>query len=115
MYELDVCETKDNQLVVHHDINLRRTTGHDKLISETLSTELPVLQNDIQSYGGGLVKTQRNKIPLLDHLFTQFPDALLNIELKTPTETAIKEFERLVRKHNRYCSTVWGAFREEPN
>jgi glycerophosphoryl diester phosphodiesterase len=33
MYELDICETKDSQLVVHHDINLRRTTGHDKLIS----------------------------------------------------------------------------------
>ena len=40
---------------------------------------------------------------------------LLNIELKTPTDTAVKEFKKLVRKHNRYYSTVWGAFRDKAN
>ena len=58
MFELDVCETKDGQLVVHHDTNLKRTTGHDKLMQES-----------IQSYGGGAVKTEKNRIPLLDTLF----------------------------------------------
>jgi glycerophosphoryl diester phosphodiesterase len=92
MFELDVCETKDNQLVVHHDTSLRRTTGHDKQISEVTFAEIPPLQDSIQSYGGGVIKTDKNRIPLLETLFTQFPDTLLNIELKTPTDTAIKEF-----------------------
>ena len=69
MFELDVCETKDGQLIVHHDTNLKRTTGHDKLIGEVLFAEIPAMQESIQSYGGGAVKTEKNRIPLLDTLF----------------------------------------------
>jgi glycerophosphoryl diester phosphodiesterase len=34
MFELDVCFTKDKQLVVNHDSNLLRTTGKNVDISE---------------------------------------------------------------------------------
>lgn len=33
MFELDLCVTKDGQLVVHHDASLRRTCGLNKDIS----------------------------------------------------------------------------------
>ena len=33
MFELDLCVTKDDQLVVHHDASLRRTCGLNKDIS----------------------------------------------------------------------------------
>lgn len=34
MLEMDVCETKDKVLVVHHDRSLRRVCGVDESISE---------------------------------------------------------------------------------
>jgi lysophospholipase D len=37
MFELDICVTKDGKLVVHHDTNLKRTCGVDKLINELTS------------------------------------------------------------------------------
>jgi lysophospholipase D len=55
------------------------------------------------------VKTQRNKIILLESLFEEFPDMPMNIDLKTPTEPAIAEFDRLVRKFKRQHLTIWGA------
>ncbi len=33
----------------------------------------------------------------------------MNIDLKTPTDVAITEFDRLVRKYKREHITVWGA------
>lgn len=36
-----------------------------------------------------LIITEENKIPTLDELFKEFPDKLMNIDLKTPTDTAI--------------------------
>jgi glycerophosphoryl diester phosphodiesterase len=46
MFELDICITKDNQLVVHHDTSLRRTTGVAKEIHELNFDELPTLAQE---------------------------------------------------------------------
>lgn len=59
--------------------------------------------------------TTSNRIPLLDELFQEFPDMPMNIELKTPTEPAIKEFSRLVRKYGREHITIWGAMKDHAN
>lgn len=41
---------------------------------------------EYQSFGdGGMVKTHRNKLPLLEELFEEFPEMPMNIDLKTPT------------------------------
>ncbi len=47
MFELDVCETKDHHLVVHHDTHLNRTTGKDKNVSDYALEEMPKLQKEI--------------------------------------------------------------------
>ena len=44
MFELDVCLTKDKQLVVHHDANVSRTTGKSIFISECNYEDLPRFQ-----------------------------------------------------------------------
>jgi hypothetical protein len=58
------------------------------------------------------LKTSKNKIPLLEDIFKSFPSMPMNIDLKTPTESAIKELDRLVRKYQREDITIWGVIGE---
>ena len=44
MFELDVCLTKDKQLVVHHDANVLRTCGKPIAISDCNYEDLPHFQ-----------------------------------------------------------------------
>ena len=55
--------------MVHHDANLLRTCGVNRPISELNHSELPNMLEEYQSFGGGMVKTQRNKLLLLEDLF----------------------------------------------
>jgi glycerophosphoryl diester phosphodiesterase len=48
MLEMDVCVTKDGVLVVHHDSDLRRTCGVDRLVGELDTHELPLMQDEIE-------------------------------------------------------------------
>jgi glycerophosphoryl diester phosphodiesterase len=47
MLEMDICETKDGVLVVHHDKSLKRTCGVDKEITELDFKELPKIQKEV--------------------------------------------------------------------
>ena len=51
MFELDIQETKDHRLVVHHDSSLLRTTGMDSKVSEVEYKDLPRFQKEIRAYG----------------------------------------------------------------
>jgi hypothetical protein len=62
---------------------------------------LPPYLSVIEAFGGVKVQTTSNKIPLLEDVFTEFPEKPMNIELKTPTDEAIKEYARIVRKFGR--------------
>ena len=41
-FELDVQLTKDNVLIVFHDLNLKRMTGLDQNVEDTLYSEIKV-------------------------------------------------------------------------
>ena len=47
------------------------------------------------------MKSNSNKIPLLEEVFQKFPKKVMNIELKYGNHEAIIEFDRLVRKYGR--------------
>ena len=47
MLEMDVCETKDKKLVVHHDQNLFRTCGVEKKVNEYNFEDLPPFKDEI--------------------------------------------------------------------
>lgn len=90
--ELDVQQTKDNQIIVIHDSNLKRTTGVNKYTWEMAYEEIETLD------AGSFLKEEykNEKIPLLKDvlLFAKENKIKLNIELKpTGKET---DFEKNV-------------------
>jgi glycerophosphoryl diester phosphodiesterase len=69
MLEMDVCFTKDEVLVVHHDLDLHRTCGVPGKISEMSYSELPRLKNEIElqfAEQGRTIKTNGEAIPTLE-------------------------------------------------
>ena len=79
--ELDVLQTKDQQLVIAHDNNLKRITG-DKKVKITKSTYEELLKYDFGLYKGEEFRDE--KIPLLSQALEYARDnnIKLNIELK---------------------------------
>ncbi len=90
--ELDVQQTKDGEIIVMHDSNLKRTTGINKYTWEVLYEEIASL--DIGSFLSDEFKEE--KIPLLKEVLTFAKEngIKLNIELK-PNGNEI-EFEKQV-------------------
>jgi hypothetical protein len=109
MFELDVHLSRDKKLVVHHDANMSRTCGDAREVADCTYDELPVFKGAIQSFGGPIIRTERNKLCLLEEVFEKFPEKPMNIELKGATEEGIDEFGRLLKKYQREDITVWGA------
>ncbi len=64
---MDVCETKDKVLVVHHDHSLLRTCGVNKKIHEFDYADLPKFKDEIELDFGvnKSIVTNNEKIPTL--------------------------------------------------
>ncbi|KAL4512718.1 hypothetical protein ABPG72_020555 [Tetrahymena utriculariae] len=112
--ELDVCMTKDKQIIVIHDDNLKRMCGVGKLTEEFDYKDLPKFQEVIHldfSVGGKVYsKDYKNPyIPTLEEVFTRFPGIHMNIEIKTPNEEFIQMMNKLIIKHKREEITIWGC------
>ena len=107
---MDVCETKDHVLVVHHDQSLKRTCGVDKHVRDYDYKDLPRFKDEITLDFATDMKIQSNneKMPTLQQIFQIFQGVPLNIELKTPSQTAIEEFSRLLKEYDREEITVCG-------
>lgn len=78
--ELDVHETKDGELVVLHDSNVKRVTGVDKDIWTMTYEEV----SSLEVKGGSADTAEGEKIPLLTDVlrFARVSGIRLNIELK---------------------------------
>jgi|JI9StandDraft_1071089.scaffolds.fasta_scaffold1041315_1 glycerophosphoryl diester phosphodiesterase len=69
MLEMDVCETKDGHLVVHHDHDLERTCGKKAFIRDLNLNELPKFREEIElnfAPEGMTVRSRGESIPTLD-------------------------------------------------
>ncbi|KAK2159560.1 hypothetical protein NP493_1707g00001 [Ridgeia piscesae] len=59
MLELDCHITKDGHVVVSHDNDLQRTTGHQLLISQTLYKDLPLLKSSLRpEFACGVISSE---------------------------------------------------------
>ncbi|XP_045692522.1 lysophospholipase D GDPD1 isoform X1 [Phyllostomus hastatus] len=110
MLELDCHITKDEQVVVSHDENLKRSTGVNVNISDLKYCELPTYLGklDVTFQRACQCEGKDNRIPLLKEVFEAFPNTPINIDIKVNNNVLIKKVSELVKQYRREHLTVWG-------
>ena len=95
--ETDVQFTKDSEVVIFHDIDLKRIAGIEKKISELSIKEI----KSIDLITGG-------KIPTLDELLYSFKDLRFNIDIKV--DSAVEKSVKIIKSHGALNRTCLAAF-----
>ncbi len=95
--ETDVQATSDGRLVAFHDDTLDRVTDGRGPVSAHTLAELR-----------GVRVGERDHIPTLDELLESFPEALFNIDLKTPE--AVEPLVAAIRAHGAEDRICVGSF-----
>lgn len=106
--EMDVRLSRDNQVVVIHDSDLRRTTGSSKRVRELTLQQLQQL-NAGQSHPAW--RQSNCRIPSLREVFELFPDKLLAIEIKENSSLLIRKVMSLIAEFGRNQLTLVQIFR----
>ncbi|XP_054615238.1 lysophospholipase D GDPD3a [Dunckerocampus dactyliophorus] len=111
MLELDCHLTHDGHVVVSHDENLLRQTGHNVTISSLRLQDLPLYKDRLEvtfnagHYSSGADRT----FALLEDLFRRFPEIPISIEIKENNNQLIEEVSALVQRYHREEITVWAS------
>jgi glycerophosphoryl diester phosphodiesterase len=94
MIELDVRRTRDDQLIVHHDRRLGRTSDGRGAIRNMSARDL----EQVDAGGWFAARFRRERIPTLLRVFEELPPRIgINIEVKTDGDSGNKQsFARLV-------------------
>ncbi|KAL4647664.1 glycerophosphodiester phosphodiesterase domain-containing protein 1 isoform X1 [Arapaima gigas] len=108
MLELDCHLTKDAQVVVSHDSNLKRSTGVDVYVCDLAYKVTVVPCAECMCEGG-----EDKCIPLLKDVFEAFPETPVNIDIKVDDDTLIRKVSELVTEYKREHLTVWGNARNQ--
>lgn len=115
MLELDCHITKDEQVVVSHDANLKRSTGVNVNVSDLKYCELPpyLCKLDVPFQRACKCEGKDTRIPLLKEVFEAFPETPINIDIKVNNNVLIKKVSELVKQYKREHLTVWGNANSE--
>lgn len=111
MLEFDCHLTNDGFVVISHDENLLRQTGHDVTISSLNLRDLPLYKErlEVTFYCGRYSSGADRKFTLLEDLFRKFPEMPVSIEIKENNHELIEKVSELVRRYNREEITVWAT------
>ncbi|KAJ7990022.1 hypothetical protein DPEC_G00310550 [Dallia pectoralis] len=111
MLELDCHMTNDGHVVVSHDEDLLRQTGHNVTISSLNLEELPLYKESLEVtfYAGHYSSGTDRKIALLEDVFQKFPQKPINIEIKEDNRVLMEKVSELVKQYHREDLTVWAT------
>ncbi|XP_068584065.1 lysophospholipase D GDPD3a [Cebidichthys violaceus] len=115
MLEMDCHLTRDGHVVVSHDENLLRQTGHDVTISSLNLQDLPLYKErlEVTFYKGSYSSGADRKFALLEDVFRKFPEMPVSIEIKENNKQLIEKVSDLVRSYNREEITVWASVKSK--
>ncbi|XP_073351272.1 lysophospholipase D GDPD3a [Pagrus major] len=93
MLEMDCHLTHDGHVVVSHDENLQRQTGHDVTISSLNLQDLPLYKErlEVTFYAGRYSSGADRKFALLEDVFRKFPEMPVSIEIKENNSQLIEK------------------------
>lgn len=111
MIELDCHLTHDGHVVVSHDENLLRQTGHDVTVSSLNLQDLPLYKErlEVTFKAGHYSSGADREFALLEDLFRKFPEIPVSIEIKENNSQLIEKVSDLVKRYNREDITVWAS------
>ncbi|XP_030065928.1 lysophospholipase D GDPD3 [Microcaecilia unicolor] len=111
LLELDCHLTKDGRVVVSHDLNLLRQTGHNVNICDLNYSELPQYKKhlEVTFHSGNFSSGHDRRIPLLEEVFQKFPNMPVSIEIKEDKDELIKKVSDLVKQYQRSDRTIWAS------
>ncbi|XP_078233217.1 lysophospholipase D GDPD3 isoform X2 [Pogona vitticeps] len=91
LLEIDCLMTRDGVVVVSHDDNLERQTGHNIEISKTDYVDLPPYKDSLEvTFSPGCFSHGNDhRIPRLEEVFQKFPGVPINIEIKQDNDELI--------------------------
>ena len=106
--ELDIYETADGKLVIHHDNNIKRMSGVDARISETDFATL-------RSYNFAGDKGEKYgfvKIPEFREVLELFKptDMTINVEMKEGSVNYIRDIAALVKEYGMEEQVIYSSF-----
>ncbi|OCT58326.1 lysophospholipase D GDPD3 [Xenopus laevis] len=114
LLELDCHMTKDGKVVVSHDLNLLRQTGHDLNICDITYEELPLYRESLEVtfFPGHYSSGSDRRIPQLEEVFQRFPHMPINVEIKEETPELVKQVSDLVKRYQRSERTIWASVKD---
>lgn len=112
-FEIDVRLTADDQLVVHHDPDVQRTTGQSGAIRELKLADLEKLNAGYyftDSGGDFPFRAYPVAIPTLETLFHEFSNIRFNIDLKSHEPVAVEILWKLIQQTKMHGQVLVGSF-----
>ena len=112
--EIDVWRTKDNVVVVNHDRTVDRTTDGSGRVADFTLKELQALDAGYRwSLDGAFpYRGAGHVIPTLDQVFTEFPEARVNIDIKENSDELINGVCQSIEKHNAHDTVIVASFHQ---
>jgi glycerophosphoryl diester phosphodiesterase len=111
--ESDVRLTSDDELVLFHDDDLKRTIGESGSVREKTLDELRQMDFGHMFTQDGVTFPFRNKglaVVTLREAFEEFPHARINLDIKDSDRVAPQVLAELLEEYNRLSSVVIASF-----
>ncbi|KRX07178.1 PLC-like phosphodiesterase, TIM beta/alpha-barrel domain [Pseudocohnilembus persalinus] len=113
MIETDIMMTKDKKIITFHDEDLIRLCGKKQTTNDSFYNEMVFQEKyNLDFKKGGkyeIISGEKIQPALLEELFQKFPNTLINMEIKDPSEQLILEVRKMIEKYDREENTIWGV------